>query len=198
MSSDPLGVGRRWAILTTSRKLYTRKEASWQMPLTCTEQEERCTCSCRWDRIPSWGVPIGFRSAIGSHSKRLAVWKAYLSVGVTGVLDTDVLDARGAGSGDGGSVTEVAAKAHGKKFSKKKRTTYSALDSRVDTGQDLSVVGLNVLEDNVTSGGLGADRLLLAVSTASVELAEVLRVDDIGSAGHSQRTEKRETRKNLR
>jgi hypothetical protein len=36
--------------------------------------------------------------------------RSHLSVGVTGVLDTDVLDAGSAGSGDGGSVTEVPAK----------------------------------------------------------------------------------------
>ena len=58
----------------------------------------------------------------------------------------------------------------------------STRDSRVDTGQDLSVVGLDVLDDDVTSRGLGADRLLLAITTASVELAEVLQADDIGSA----------------
>ena len=65
--------------------------------------------------------------------------------------------------------------------------------SRVDTGQDLSVVGLDVLDNNITPGGLGANRLLLAVSTASVELAEVLKIEKVCSAGNSQTNEKKRT-----
>ena len=64
---------------------------------------------------------------------------------------------------------------------------------RVDTGQDLSVVGLDVLDNNITPGGLGANRLLLAVSTASVELAEVLKIEKVCSAGNSQTNEKKRT-----
>ena len=66
-------------------------------------------------------------------------------------------------------------------------------DLRVDTGQDLSVVGLDVLDNNITPGGLGANRLLLAVSTASVELAEVLKIEKVCSAGNSQTNEKKRT-----
>lgn len=60
-------------------------------------------------------------------------------------LDTDLLDGRSAGAGDGGDVALVG----------------------VDTGQDLSVVGLDVLDDNV------AGAHLLAVTARSVELAKV-------------------------
>ena len=75
----------------------------------------------------------------------------------------------------------------------------STRDSRVDTGQDLSVVGLDVLDDDVTSRGLRADRLLLAITTASVELAEVLQVDDTGSSAETLKPSTREeARMNLR
>ena len=47
-------------------------------------------------------------------------------------------------------------------------------NSRVDTGQDLSVEGLDVLDDDVTLRGGSTDRLGLAVSARSVKLAKVL------------------------
>lgn len=72
-------------------------------------------------------------------------------------LDADFLDRGSAGAGDGGDVALVG----------------------VDAGQDLSVVGLDVLDDNV------AGAHLLAVTARSVELAEV----DNGEAVDGDRAE---------
>lgn len=60
-------------------------------------------------------------------------------------LLADGLDAGSAGTGDGGSATEV----------------------RVDASKDLTVVGLDVLDDDGTGDGV------LAVTARAVELAEV-------------------------
>ena len=60
-------------------------------------------------------------------------------------LLADGLDTGSTGVGDGGAVTEVA----------------------VDTGEDLAVVGLDVLDDN------GAGGAVLAVTAGTVELSEV-------------------------
>jgi hypothetical protein len=60
-------------------------------------------------------------------------------------LLADGLDGGSAGVGDGGAVTEVG----------------------VDASKHLSVVGLDVLDDN------GAGNAVLAVTTSTVELAEV-------------------------
>jgi hypothetical protein len=103
--------------------------------------------------------------------------RTYTTAGVALVFGTDLLDAGGAGVGDGRSVAEVAAGRQAEKGLVGYRSRTINRDDkglRVDTGQNLSVDGLDVFEDNITPGGRGTNGLGLAVSARSVELAKVL------------------------